>query len=835
MKSRNGRFFGFRCRRSSLSAGTARSGIRTRSLSLGVAFVVAAATAAASLLLPVCSQAQMLSAADQQCITASHKAAAKIVATQNKGALSCLKNASKGKLAQGQTANDCLFSDPKGKLNKAIVSLDTIQNGPAGQPSKAVCPVTRPVVAFAESSEMAAGLQEVGFDWSWSSSGASGRDLASIVTQDKATAKCQQAIVKTGNKLIGQAFKQYTSCLAGEIKSWNGMSDPVDTCFSSTILSDTGGGIAKSAAGLLKTLDKKCTGKSVQPVVATPSHCALRNAANSDLSACVVANAKRALRRIVNSSGAAGVVIPVPFEKITASSTAYLGRLIGYGQDQPLASAPAAAQAPGAAGERMWGTDIGLPVTMTVNAEQRTYFLFGDTDYSDPAQYALGQIVRQEADPADPFVLDNGVNQGDVVAYTTDTNPDDGISLTRVLRNVENSGAPVCNQLDDDDDLRSLFVPGVHDNTANYFSEDVSEITGSSCLGAALNATPTGAFAVYGTMYSITAVQNSFVVETLPDKGFLASSDDGALTWTLLNNGAPISGTTGGPGAKFIHIDALEVDARQYQDPIRTYPCPLPEPPSGDSRALLLFGIGTWLNTGGYLGMTFVEDLEASRDDPLLPLRMYYYAGPPNCWVEGDEDAAVPILDAQAGLHYAYFESPCNYRVFEQSGGLDYVSVARMAGTVSGTKVDRLLLSTNPGYATCKNVGTCCGGTVNAENPNLCDFPADPALLSDSGLGPVVVTSDPFRPWEVARRTDDSLEFTLIEQDPGTMVGPGPHCSTNVPYTYQLGGYAPVMIDNLTRVNSAGDGFDVYMNGSVGRDEGYNVDTARFTVREVTN
>ena len=99
----------------------------------------------------------------------------------------------------------------------------------------------------------------------------------------------------------------------------------------------------------------------------------------------------------------------------------------------------------------------------------------------------------------------------------------------------------------------------------------------------------------------------------------------------------------------------------------------------------------------------------------------------------------------------------------------------------------------------------------------------------------MVVTSDPFQPWEVARRTDDSLEFTLIEQDPGTMVGPGPHCKTNVPYTYQLGGYAPVMIDTLTRVNSAGDGFDVYMNGSVGRDEGYNVDTARFTVREVTN
>ncbi len=109
------------------------------------------------------------------------------------------------------------------------------------------------------------------------------------------------------------------------------------------------------------------------------------------------------------------------------------------------------------------------------------------------------------------------------------------------------------------------------------------------------------------------------------------------------------------------------------------------------------------------------------------------------------------------------------------------MSLTRLRGTVAGKSVDRLLLTANPGYATCKAVSSCCGGTVHPTDANLCEFPADLQQVSDSGLGPIVLTGDPYRPWRWSRRTDGSLDFTLVAQDPGTLVGAGPHCRSQVP------------------------------------------------------
>lgn len=802
---------------------------------------ISAQTMVVLLLLPLLPRpgiAAPLPKADQLCIVASHKAAAKLLSTIHKENLTCLKMGTKGKLPDGVGVNACLQNDLKGKVASAVASLDTVQNGPAGKPTKAKCPTPRPSVGFVEASAFESDLREIGYDWAWSTSGATGRDLASILLggandpAQKKKAVCQQSVIKAANKIVDQGLKQYLVCVKSQLKVWDGSdTDPLSTCIQSAVVDDVGGRIEQARAGLEKLLDKKCTSVGVSPVSAVPSYCARVSGDDGALSACVARNARRALLRVAAAVGGVEAELDEAFSHVTATSTVYLGRLIGYGSDMALASAPAAARADGAAGDKIWGTDVGIPVSLTVNNEERTYFLFGDTDYSDPSQFALGQIVKQEPG-GDPYVLDNGVNQGDVIGYSTDANPDDGISMTRVLRNIEDQGAPVCSQLDDADDLRALAVPGVHDDPSNYFYEDTSGITGSFCLGAALNATPTGAWAVGSVLYSVTAVQNSFVDSAKPDEAFLAFSTDNALTWQLMNGGNPISGTTAGPSAKFIHIETLAVDAAELQDPIRSAPCPLPEPPSGNSDALLLFGTGKWRTGGAYLGLVFIDDLETARANPSQAVRLFYYAGAPSCWVEGDEEAAVVVLDAGAGTNYSHFESACDYRVFDQSGSFGYVSVTRLQGTVGGNAIDRLLMTANPGYATCTTASSCCGGTVHPTDSNLCEFPADLQQVTDSGLGPIVLTGDPYRPWRWSQRTDGSLDFTLVAQDPGTSVGPGPNCRSQVPYTHVLGGYAPLFLDRFTRLNSAGDGFDVYLNSSVGRDEGYNVDLNRFTVRE---
>jgi hypothetical protein len=524
----------------------------------------------------------------------------------------------------------------------------------------------------------------------------------------------------------------------------------------------------------------------------------------------------------------------VPFYNVSGSNTAYLGRLIGYGVDGALSNAPASAQALGAGGDKLWGTDIGLPVRITRNSEERTYFLFGDTDLLDPGA-AAGQVLKQEeclTCALSPFVLANGINQGDAVGYSIDSNPDDGLQMNKVLRNVEDTGAPVCGELENDD-IRALVVDGIHNNT-NYYYEADPAITGF-CNGLSLNTTPTGGFAVNNTLYTVTGVQNSFRDETKSDQSFLSFSDDGGLTWTLMNNGQPISGTTGGPGGKFIHIEAVPVDAADYQDPALSAPCPLPTPPQGNSKALLFYGVGTWLSTGAYLGVVFESDLESAKASPTTPLKIYYYAGETSCWVADNQAAAIPILDGTAGVHYAYFESPCGNRTVEGLAGFDYLSVTRLQGTIQGETVDRFLMVTNPGYGTCVAANAdCCGGAVLAGQTHVCD-PAsngfDPALLQDSGLGPVLLTGDPLKPWEWATRNDGSLRFAPIQQEPNFADGPGPNCRENVPYTHLLGGYAPLFLDHLTRVNASGDGFDVYLVTSNGRDE-YAVDFYKTTVRQ---
>ena len=168
-------------------------------------------------------------------------------------------------------------------------------------------------------------------------------------------------------------------------------------------------------------------------------------------------------------------------------------------------------------------------------------------------------------------------------------------------------------------------------------------------------------------------------------------------------------------------------------------------------------------------------------------------------------------------------------------GSFDYGTVTRLQGVIGGENVDRLLFTTNAGYPACTAPTGCCGGTPHPTDPNLCNPPADPATSVDSALGPVAITGDPYRPWDWTRRTDNSLDFALIEQDANTSVGPGPNCRTRVPYTHLLGGYAPAIVDRFTRPTAGADGFHVYLNTSVGRDEGYNVDTARFTVAEATD
>ena len=855
--------------------------------------------------LPEWSVAQDFSRSEVGCVSAVHKEVRKFLRTVGKENATCLKLAGKDRLPEDTTVDGCLEGDLKGKVAKALNRLVVVQDGKNANRSGARCPEVRPVAGFVEFEDFSEALRKKADQWAVSVAGAHDNRLATVLldltrSDKKAAGVCQKAVVTGANKVLEEGFAQYSACIEEMLETWEATVEepapPLAECFARAVEADEGGKIEKARRKLESQVRRKCAAGTAELAEVVPGSCGLRARDATQFSHCTVDTARMALGSIasivtgIGEPGRSARLSTEILSHITVAETQNVGRLIGFGNtlSVPLASSPDPAKPFSAGGDRLHGTDLGVPVSARVDSEDRLYFLFGDSDYTNPTSLQAGQVVKREPDSSGPtrWVLEGGVVGGDIVGYTTDSDPDDGISLDHVLRNVEAGGAPVCTQLNDANDLRTIAVPGIHDNPDHYAREP--ELGGDFCFADKLNSTPTGAFASRSVIYSLLAVQNADPDWDPDEQGFdsesfLAASTDGARTWSVMNAGNPLSSTVGGQVPKFFHLDAVPIDVGAYQDPFWSSPCPLPMPDAGGSRdAFLLFGTGTWLQSDVFLGLVFADDLETSRTDSSAPLNIHYFVGPrpgdcpegsgpgdtdccppasesrssscercdfeTSCWKENVPCAAMPVIEASSGLAILPFHSACpDHAIGDRMGGFGHISVVHLDGEVDGTRAERLLLAGQPGYATCPNPadgeGGCCLGTRSPENPRICARPPPGTIppngtFLDSSLGTGLVSGDPYRPWEWTQNLDGAPELALLPQATGYPDRVGARCPAGVGFDL-LGGYGPHMIDPFTRATASGDGFEIFVNNSAGRNlfdpssstPEYAVDVSRFTVR----
>lgn len=168
-------------------------------------------------------------------------------------------------------------------------------------------------------------------------------------------------------------------------------------------------------------------------------------------------------------------------------------------------------------------TDLGVPFEHA----GRTYVLFGDT---------------------------HGASDGDAIAYTTDDNPEDGLSLTFV-----DDGAGT---------YKPVTVPGISQGAFEVPMEGVD---------------------VNGTMYVYHTTGHS--EEVIMERSVLARSDDGGQTFSFVS---------GFSSRHFINVSIVTVDASEWDL--------LPE---NRGEGLIIFGSGRYRESDIYLAFQPASDIES--------------------------------------------------------------------------------------------------------------------------------------------------------------------------------------------------------------------------------
>ncbi len=514
-------------------------------------------------------------------------------------------------------------------------------------------------------------------------------------------------------------------------------------------------------------------------------------------------------------------------ETFMATGTRRVATLIGYGQPMLRAQAPPSIASADAGGDILWGADIGLPVTIEADPDGSgtrpvTFFFFGDTDLLDHARLVSTKWVYPYQAAAGELAAPYGVIQGDAVAYSLDDSPAGGIALSHVLRNREpGDAAPVCGAVRDDG-FRAMYVPGVHPDRCASGIKHGKDIDWRFL-------TPTGAWAMDSTLFVMIADQTPY--GGIPQAtSYLAASTDGGLTWEALQSGAPFSSAdnSGHPFSKFVHVDAIAVDAADYQDLQRSGPCGLPLPPGTDTRGFLLFGAGLWNQTDVYLAFVPRQELADAVADRSHVIKVWYFSGVSGggCWSTSQADA-VPVVATLDNRAFVPLEAACGNRILQDSGGAGYVSVTRLSGKLGKTSFDRLVMFFDSDYWVCK-VGApdpCCGGTP-VENGTMCEGSTDAYqdFLVEGNAGIVMITGDPWRPWlwnvvldpgadpaSVAPAAVRGLRPETIPPDPAAdWLGAGPECTTVMSGRDVISGYAPLIVDRFAGPAPDGRGFEVY-------------------------
>jgi hypothetical protein len=189
--------------------------------------------------------AQALDKDQQKCSNAMNKSMQKLGSTVGKDFNACVKNYGKGKtdkLGPGGTPDACLLADQKGKIAKTTGKLETSYIDKCSEPLPPYG-VTDPNNMIRTALDQQQYLLRDIF----------GVGMEEGLSQEPATAKCQDAAFKAALKCLDTRMKEFNSCAKAEMK--NGASNPGD--IAACIGRDDKGKIAKAcdaklSAGVLK-------------------------------------------------------------------------------------------------------------------------------------------------------------------------------------------------------------------------------------------------------------------------------------------------------------------------------------------------------------------------------------------------------------------------------------------------------------------------------------------------------------------------------------------------------------------------------------------------------
>ncbi len=237
-----------------------------------------------------------------KCINSLNKAGAKVAAAQGKANTSCIKNAGKGKEAN-PTA--CLTADAKGKVAKAEAKTIAAETKACGVVPDFGYTSGAGVNLAALSNEVALVGQVFG------------SDLESTIIDsktDKNGAKCQAAVSKDYEKIVGTAFKLFIACKKAGLKAETVVSlDSLGSCLND-LITDVKGKIAKGVAKLTADVNKSCAPEQLDTIF--PGQCV----GEGDFTGCVSRLAQCRVCLMVNAMDGTSVDCDV-FDDATSNSS----------------------------------------------------------------------------------------------------------------------------------------------------------------------------------------------------------------------------------------------------------------------------------------------------------------------------------------------------------------------------------------------------------------------------------------------------------------------------------------------------------------------------------
>jgi hypothetical protein len=205
----------------------------------------------------------------QRCVYTLNKGAAKLAKTQAKENSTCVKNATRGKVAD---LSACLIADLRGKVAKAKVKL-------TGADQRVCTDSPDFGYAGASAANTAVVEQELGVITDLFGSDPSVAVISAASDSDGAA--CQSSMAKGYEKIVQAQLKLFNGCKKKGMADGSVASEyTLSTCFD-TVRADDRGKVAKAVSKLDRYVATKCSG--VDMAVAFPGVCA----GAGDFSGCV--------------------------------------------------------------------------------------------------------------------------------------------------------------------------------------------------------------------------------------------------------------------------------------------------------------------------------------------------------------------------------------------------------------------------------------------------------------------------------------------------------------------------------------------------------------------